>query len=76
VTRPRLVAPDPRQPAYDAVWAHIRALGQHLPADTTHRNAMILRAVHAALDAADGRTTPDNPAASTDAADNSLQEQP
>ncbi|WP_394436215.1 hypothetical protein [Streptomyces sp. SGAir0957] len=47
-------ATDLRQSAYDAVWDHIRALGQHLPSDTVHRNAMIWRAVHAALDAAVG----------------------
>ncbi|ARX81568.1 hypothetical protein SMD44_00966 [Streptomyces alboflavus] len=42
---------DPRQPAYDAVYAHLSALGDHMPADRVHRNAMIWRAVHAALDA-------------------------
>ena len=42
---------DPRQPAYDAVSAHIRDLGDHMPPDPVHRNAMIWRAVHAALGA-------------------------
>ena len=45
------VRPDPRQPAYDAVFAYIRDLGQYLPPDPVHRNAIIWRAVHAALDA-------------------------
>ncbi|MFB9485592.1 hypothetical protein ACFFSH_40495, partial [Streptomyces filamentosus] len=42
---------DPRQPAYDAVYAHIRELGDHMPPNPVHRNAMIWRAVHAALGA-------------------------
>ena len=42
---------DPRQPAYDAVYAYLRALGDYLPPDPVHRNAVIWRAVHAALDA-------------------------
>jgi hypothetical protein len=41
--------PDPRQPAYDAVYAYIRELGDHLPVDPVRRNAVIWRAVHAAL---------------------------
>ncbi|MFE2563053.1 hypothetical protein [Streptomyces mirabilis] len=45
------VRPDPRQPAYDAVYEYIRALGDYLPTDRLHRNAVIWRAVHAALDA-------------------------
>lgn len=45
------VRPDPRQPAYDAVYEYIRALGPYLPPDPAHRNAIIWRAVHAALDA-------------------------
>lgn len=45
------VRPDPRQPAYDAVYEYIRALGGYLPPDPVHRNAVIWRAVHAALDA-------------------------
>lgn len=45
------VRPDPRQGAYDAVYEYIRALGDHLPPDSAHRNAVIWRAVHAALDA-------------------------
>lgn len=46
-------APDTeaRPPAYNAVYAHIRALGDHMPPDPVHRNAMIWRAVHAALNA-------------------------
>ncbi|MET9073903.1 hypothetical protein ABZX95_17385 [Streptomyces sp. NPDC004232] len=43
--------PDPRQAAYDAVYAYIRELGNYLPADPVLRNAIIWRAVHAALDA-------------------------
>lgn len=43
--------PDARQPAYDAVYAHIRALGDQMPPDPVHRNAMIWQAVHAALTA-------------------------
>ena len=42
---------DPRQPAYDAVYAHIRKLGDQMPPDPVHRNAMIWNAVHAALGA-------------------------
>jgi hypothetical protein len=45
------VRPDPRQPAYDAVYEYLRRLGPYLPRDTVHRNAIIWRAVHAALDA-------------------------
>lgn len=45
------VRPDPRQPAYDAVYENIRDLGNYLPPDTAHRNAIIWRAVRAALDA-------------------------
>jgi hypothetical protein len=45
------VTPDPRQPAYDAVYEYIRRLGDYLPPDTRHRNAVIWRAVHAALGA-------------------------
>lgn len=42
---------DPRQPAFDAVYDYIRRLGLYLPPDTAHRNAIIWRAVNAALDA-------------------------
>ncbi len=42
---------DPRQPAYDAVYEYIRALGPYLPPDPVHRNAVIWRAVRAALGA-------------------------
>ncbi|MBZ6290437.1 hypothetical protein KVH30_02465 [Streptomyces olivaceus] len=45
------VRPGPRQPAHDAVYAYIRHLGQYLPPDPVHRNAVIWRAVQAALDA-------------------------
>lgn len=45
------VQPDPRQPAYDAVYEYIRNLGAYLPPDPVHRNAIIWRAVSAALDA-------------------------
>jgi hypothetical protein len=45
------VLPDPRQPAYDAVYEYIRALGPYMPPDPVHRNAIIWRAVHAALGA-------------------------
>ncbi|QQM45141.1 hypothetical protein [Streptomyces liliifuscus] len=43
--------PDPRQPAYDAVYDYIRGLGLYLPPSAARRNAIIWRAVHAALDA-------------------------
>lgn len=43
---------DPRQPAYDAVFAYIRQQPRDfLPVTVVGRNAMIWRAVHAALDA-------------------------
>ena len=45
------VRPDPRQAAYDAVYEYIRNLGQYLPPDPVHRNAIIWKAVHAALGA-------------------------
>lgn len=45
------VYPDPRQLAYDAVYEYIRALGPYLPPDPVHRNAVIWRAVNAALGA-------------------------
>ena len=45
------VRPDPRQLAYDAVYEYIRGLGPYLPPDPAHRNAVIWRAVHAALGA-------------------------
>jgi hypothetical protein len=45
------VRPDPRQPAYDAVYEYIRKLGGYLPPDPVHRNAVIWRAVNAALGA-------------------------
>lgn len=37
--------------AYDAVYAYITQLGDQLPPDEVHRNAMIWRAVEAALNA-------------------------
>ena len=43
------VHPDPRQLAYDAVYEYIRGLGAYLPPDPVHRNAVIWRAVQAAL---------------------------
>ncbi|AMW11634.1 hypothetical protein A4E84_20330 [Streptomyces qaidamensis] len=49
---PLPVRPDPRQPAYDAVYEYIRGLGDYLPPDRVHRNAVIWRAVQGALDAA------------------------
>lgn len=43
---------DPRQPAYDAVFAYIRSQPvDFLPTTVVDRNAMIWHAVHAALDA-------------------------
>jgi hypothetical protein len=45
------VHPDPRQPAYDAVYEYIRGLGPYLPPDPVHRNAIIWRAVHETLGA-------------------------
>ncbi|MDH6226235.1 hypothetical protein [Streptomyces sp. MJP52] len=44
------------QPAYDAVYAYIRNLGDELPTSTVQRNAMIWRAVNAALNAAPAAT--------------------
>lgn len=45
------VRPDPRQPAHDAVYDYIRSLGSEMPTDPVHRNTMIWRAFHAAIDA-------------------------
>lgn len=43
---------DPRQPAYDAVFAYIRSQPRDfLPTTVVARNALIWRAVHTALDA-------------------------
>jgi hypothetical protein len=42
-------------PAYDAVYAYIRALGDYLPPDPVHRNATIWRAVNGALAAEEER---------------------
>jgi hypothetical protein len=41
------------QPTYDAVYARIREMGDAMPPDVVHRNAMIWRAVEAALAALD-----------------------
>ncbi|MGW4825448.1 hypothetical protein ACWEP4_42895 [Streptomyces sp. NPDC004227] len=48
---PTVPGPDPRQPAYDAVYAYLRRLEDRMPADPVHRNAIIWRAANAALDA-------------------------
>lgn len=50
-----------RQAAYDAVYELIGRLGPDLPPDPVHRNAVIWRAVNAALDAAGVQVTA-NPA--------------
>lgn len=42
---------DQVQPAYDAVSVYIRGLGEYVPTDMVHRNAVIWRGVHAALGA-------------------------
>lgn len=57
MTAPRANA---RQPAYDAVYAYIRELRDTPPLDATHRNAMIWRAVNAALDAQDAHADATN----------------
>lgn len=60
---------DPRQAAYDAVYVYLAATAD-IPRDLVTRNAIVWQAVHTALDAIlGGRTTPDNPPASGDAAD-------
>lgn len=41
---------DPRQPAYDAVYAYLASVTD-VPRDLVTRNAIAWRAVHAALDA-------------------------
>ncbi|MET8765500.1 hypothetical protein [Streptomyces sp. NPDC004658] len=51
ITRVGAAHPDQREPAYAAVRAHIGGLGEYLPPDLVHRNAIIWRAVQAALDA-------------------------
>lgn len=43
-----------RRAAYEAVYEVIRGLDAFMPRDSAHRNAIIWRAVHAALDAAAG----------------------
>lgn len=70
MTEPR-PASDPRRLACDAAVACLAA-DPEIPRDLVTRNAIAWRAVHAALDAILGWTTPDNPVASGDAADNSL----
>lgn len=47
------VPPPVRQPAYDAIYALIRRIGDHVPTSPIHRNALIWRAVETALDAMD-----------------------
>lgn len=56
-----------RQAAYDAVYELIGRLGSELPPGPVHRNAMIWRAVNAALDAAGIQVTdnPEDPTADT-----------
>lgn len=51
---------DTRQAAYDAVYAYIGRLGDAMPPDPVHRNAIIWRAVTAALDATAGGGAADN----------------
>lgn len=51
MTEPMQSKSDPAEVAFNAVYAYIQELGDHLPTDTAHRNATIWRAVHAALDA-------------------------
>jgi hypothetical protein len=54
---------DPRQPAYDAVFAYIRSQPRDfIPTTVVERNAMIWHAVHAALDAVGVPGTPDKEA--------------
>jgi len=62
---------NPKQPAYDAVYAYIRQLGDSMPPDPVHRNAMIWRAVSAALDAVDrlDETGPETAPGSTQTAE-------
>lgn len=71
MTEPRTAeaGPDPRRLACDAAVACLAA-NPEIPRDLVTRNAIAWRAVHAALDAILGRTTPDNPATSGDVADN------
>jgi len=54
-------------PAYDAVYRHIRDLGDHMPPDTVHRNAMIWRGVQAAVEAMQATYTPPPPGSDRDA---------
>lgn len=50
MTAPEQQATDPRQPAWDAVFAYIRTLSRDaLPGSIVERNAVIWRAVNAAL---------------------------
>lgn len=71
MTEPR-PASDLRRLACDAAVVCLAA-DPEIPRDLVTRNAIAWRAVHAALDAVLGRTTPDNPATSGDAVDNSLE---
>lgn len=69
MTEPR-PANDPRRLACDAAVVCLAA-DPEIPRDLVTRNAIAWRAVHAALDSILGvRTTPDNPPASSDRADN------
>ncbi|MFJ4837144.1 hypothetical protein [Streptomyces sp. NPDC088746] len=53
---------DPKQPAYDAVFAYLRSQPvDFMPLTVVDRNAMIWHAVHAALDAAPGPEQQGNP---------------
>jgi hypothetical protein len=64
---------DLRQLAYDAAVACLAA-NPDVPRDLVSRNAIAWLAIHAAVDAILGaRITPDNPAASSDRADNSRE---
>jgi hypothetical protein len=56
---------DRNQPAYDAVFAYIRSLGDRLPHDPVRRNATIWRAVRRALDALDHSGVAGEPEATT-----------
>ncbi|WP_237502924.1 hypothetical protein [Streptomyces sp. SID8374] len=50
---PQTTGVDPERPAFEAVRAYIRSGGEYLPSTTVERNAMIWRAVAAALTAED-----------------------
>ena len=46
-------------PAYDAVYAFIHTIGDNMPEDVVHRNAMIWHVVNLALDAMDREPLPE-----------------